>query len=152
MSDFMHRYQALCDWLQRDFASLVLLLCRVWAGWVFWQSGLSKIANWDSTLYLFELEYQVPLLPWQLAAYLATGAELALPLLLMPGLFGRLSALVLFAVNAMAVVSYPLLWQQGFTDHQLWGLMLLMVFVWGPGNLSLDNWLSRKWQRFILQN
>lgn len=30
--------------------------------------------------------------------------------------------------------------------------MLLMVFVWGPGNLSLDNWLSRKWQRVILQN
>uniref|UniRef100_UPI0038F77CBC DoxX family protein n=1 Tax=Streptomyces scabiei TaxID=1930 RepID=UPI0038F77CBC len=78
---------------------------------------MSKIANWDSTLYLFELEYHVPLLPWQLAAYLATGAELALPLLLIPGLFGRLSALALFAVNAMAVVSYPLLWQQGFTDH-----------------------------------
>ncbi|WP_428806579.1 DoxX family protein [Vibrio fluvialis] len=152
MSDFMDRYHALCHWLQRDFASLVLLLCRVWAGWVFWQSGLSKIANWDSTLYLFELEYQVPLLPWQLAAYLATGAELALPLLLMSGLFGRLSALALFAVNAMAVVSYPLLWQQGFTDHQLWGLMLLIVFVWGPGRLSLDNWLSRKWQRVILQN
>ncbi|MGF1784091.1 DoxX family protein [Vibrio fluvialis] len=148
----MDRYHALCHWLQRDFASLVLLLCRVWAGWVFWQSGLSKIANWDSTLYLFELEYQVPLLPWQLAAYLATGAELALPLLLMSGLFGRLSALALFAVNAMAVVSYPLLWQQGFTDHQLWGLMLLIVFVWGPGRLSLDNWLSRKWQRVILQN
>lgn len=109
MANFMHRYHALCHWLQRDFASLVLLLCRIWAGWVFWQSGLSKIANWDSTLYLF-------------------------------------------AVNAMAVVSYPLLWQQGFTDHQLWGLMLLIVFVWGPGHLSLDNWLSRKWQRVILQN
>nr|WP_254413663.1 DoxX family protein [Vibrio furnissii] len=148
----MHRYHALCHWLQRDFASLLLLLCRIWAGWVFWQSGVSKIANWDSTLYLFELEYHVPLLPWQLAAYLATGAELALPLLLMPGLFGRFSALALFAVNAMAVVSYPLLWEQGFTDHQLWGFMLLMVVVWGPGRLSLDHWLSRKWQRVILQH
>ncbi|MFG0887410.1 DoxX family protein [Vibrio sp. CJQ_6] len=152
MADFIHRYHALCHWLQRDFASLLLLLCRIWAGWVFWQSGLSKIANWDSTLYLFELEYQVPLLPWQLAAYLATGAELALSLLLMPGLLGRFSALALFAVNAMAVVSYPLLWQQGFTDHQLWGFMLLMVVVWGPGRLSLDHWLSRKWQRVILQH
>ncbi|WP_437130096.1 DoxX family protein [Vibrio furnissii] len=152
MADFMHRYHALCHWLQRDFASLLLLLCRIWAGWVFWQSGVSKIANWDSTLYLFELEYHVPLLPWQLAAYLATGAELALPLLLMPGLFGRFSALALFAVNAMAVVSYPLLWEQGFTDHQLWGFMLLMVVVWGPGRLSLDHWLSRKWQRVILQH
>lgn len=145
MSDFLQRYQTFSRWLQRDLASLLLLMCRLWAGWVFWQSGLSKITNWDSTLYLFELEYQVPLLPWQLAAYLATAAELTLPLLLIPGVLGRLSALALFAVNAVAVMSYPLLWQQGFTDHQLWGLMLLMVVVWGPGQLSFDHWLSRRW-------
>lgn len=152
MSDFLQRYQTFSRWLQRDLASLLLLMCRLWAGWVFWQSGLSKITNWDSTLYLFELEYQVPLLPWQLAAYLATAAELTLPLLLIPGVLGRLSALALFAVNAVAVMSYPLLWQQGFTDHQLWGLMLLMVVVWGPGQLSFDHWLSRRWRAITPQS
>ena len=54
----------------------VLLFTRLWVAYVFFNSGLTKIASWDSTLYLFEYEYQVPLLPWQLAAYLGTATEL----------------------------------------------------------------------------
>lgn len=145
MNTLIARYQQGSGWLQTVLAPLILLLARLWAASVFFQSGLVKISSWDSTLYLFEFEYQVPLLPWQWAAYLGTAAELLLPLLLIAGLLGRLTALALFGFNIIAVISYPLLWERGFYDHQLWGALLLMVVVWGPGKWSLDHWLCQRW-------
>ena len=64
------------------------------------------------------------------------------------GLFGRLSALGLFAVNAMAVVSYSqVLLAEGseaaLAQHVLWGTLLLFLIVYGPGKLSLDHALNR---------
>lgn len=132
------------EWFASQLPPVVLLICRIWVSWVFFNSGLTKIATWNSTLFLFKLEYQVPLIPWEIAAYLATAAELVIPIFLVLGLFGRFSALTLFAVNAIAVISYPLLWERGFYDHQLWGMMMLTVIVWGPGALSIDRWLERK--------
>ncbi len=122
----------------------VLLLARLWVASVFFTSGLLKLTAWDSTLYLFESEYQVPLLPWLWAAYLGTATELLLPLFLLAGLFTRPAALLLFGFNIMAVISYPTLWAGGFYDHQLWGWMLLTLTIWGGGVLSLDHWLTRR--------
>ncbi|EJL7832551.1 DoxX family protein [Vibrio vulnificus] len=139
MREWLNRYDTTVTHLQSWTVPGVLLFCRLWVAWVFFNAGLSKIASWDSTLYLFEFEYQVPILPWEFAAYLATAAELSLPLLLALGVFTRITSLVLFAFNAMAVISYPLLWEKGFYDHQLWGLMLLMTFLWGAGRISLDH-------------
>jgi putative oxidoreductase len=123
---------------------LILLVGRVYVAWIFFQSGLIKYQNWDSTLYLFEYEYQVPLLPWQLAAYLGTAAELILPIFVSLGLLARPMTLALFVFNIVAVASYPLLWERGYDDHIMWGVILLVVSVWGPGWLNLDNWLARK--------
>ena len=116
----------------------VLLFTRLWVAYVFFNSGLTKIASWDSTLYLFEYEYQVPLLPWQLAAYLGTATELMIPIFIAAGFLTRPMSLILFVFNIIAVVSYPLLWERGFYDHQLWGLMLLINIIWGAGRVSLD--------------
>lgn len=137
-------YDALIDKAQSVFVPLLLLFCRLWVAWVFFNSGLTKISTWDSTLFLFEYEYQVPLLPWQLAAYMGTAAELILPLFVALGLFTRPMAAILFVFNIIAVISYPVLWEQGFFDHQLWGLMILIVVVWGPGPLSIDKFLRGK--------
>lgn len=144
--NYLANYDAMVAKLQSGFVPLLLLFCRLWVAWVFFNSGLTKIATWDSTLYLFELEYQVPLIPWELAAYMGTAAELILPVFLAFGLFTRPMAAILFVFNIIAVVSYPLLWERGFYDHQLWGLMILIVIVWGPGPLSLDKWLKSKLQ------
>tara|TARA_Y100001956_G_scaffold51356_1_gene50071 strand:- start:5362 stop:5817 length:456 start_codon:yes stop_codon:yes gene_type:complete len=137
-------YDALIEKAQSVFVPLLLLFCRLWVAWVFFNSGLTKISTWDSTLFLFEYEYQVPLLPWQLAAYLGTAAELILPVFVAFGLLTRPMAAILFVFNIIAVVSYPVLWEQGFFDHQLWGLMILIVVVWGPGPLSVDKLLRGK--------
>lgn len=130
--------------LPRWSSAGVLLLARLWVASFFFTSGWLKLTAWDSTLYLFESEYQVPLLPWLWAAYLGTATELLLPLFLLAGLFTRPAALLLFGFNIMAVISYPTLWAGGFYDHQLWGWMLLTLIIWGGGVLSLDYWLTRR--------
>ncbi|WP_330961632.1 DoxX family protein [Photobacterium sp. 53610] len=122
---------------------LLLLLTRLWVAWVFFNAGMLKFQSWDSTLYLFEYEYQVPLIPWRIAAYLGTATELIVPVFLALGLLTRPMALLLFIFNMIAVVSYPLLWEKGFFDHQLWGMMLLVNVFWGAGLLSLDHLAGR---------
>ncbi|NOI15981.1 DoxX family protein [Vibrio hepatarius] len=141
------RYDSLIGKAQTLFVPLLLLFCRLWVAYVFFNSGLTKIATWDSTLFLFEYEYQVPLLPWQLAAYLGTAAELVLPIFVALGLLTRPMSAILFVFNIIAVVSYPLLWERGFHDHQLWGLMMLVVIVWGAGPFSLDHLLKKRLTR-----
>lgn len=125
---------------------LVLLVMRIYVAWVFFASGLTKIQSWSTTLSLFEDEYQVPLLSPDLAAYLATAGELVLPILLVLGLLSRLTALGLFILNAVAVLAYPYLWTiegaGGFWQHVVWGVMLLIVLVYGAGRWSLDRWLA----------
>ncbi|MCA2453598.1 DoxX family protein, partial [Vibrio alginolyticus] len=114
VKSLISRYDEYTNSLQTHAMPLLLLFCRLWVAWVFFNSGLIKIASWDSTLYLFEFEYQVPLLPWEFAAYSGTFAELVLPVFLALGLFTRPMAAMLFVFNIIAVLSYPLLWEKGF--------------------------------------
>lgn len=135
----------LLDGLQAPFA----LASRLYVSWVFLHSGYLKLSDWDSTVALFEYEYRVPLLTPQLAAIAGTAGELVFPTLLILGLFGRVSALGLQAVNVLAVISYAhVLFQEGFAaaigQHYLWGYMLLVLALYGPGSWSLDHWLQRR--------
>lgn len=144
MQGLLNQYDRLIEKLNQLFVPLLLLFCRLWVAWIFFKSGMVKYSSWDSTLYLFEYEYQVPILPWEMAAYLGTAAELILPIFIALGLFTRPMAAVLFVFNIMAVASYPLLWEKGFYDHQLWGLMILINIVWGAGSLSADKLIRNK--------
>jgi len=125
-------------------APLFDLGLRLWVARVFWNSGLQKTASWDSTLMLFEYEYAVPLLPFDVAAYLATGVELAAPVLLVLGLGTRAGALALFILNYVAAISYPDINIAGIKDHLLWGTMLAITFFHGPGKISIDYFVKRK--------
>ena len=125
------------------------LCVRLYVSWQFLLSGYLKLSNWENTLYLFEYEYRTPILSPSMAAVVGTAGELAFPVLLVLGLAGRLSALGLFAVNAMAVIAYAhVLYSEGFEaaigQHYLWGFMLLTLAVYGPGALSIDRVLSRR--------
>jgi len=144
-------YYKFIGWLQ--YGSPVVDLClRLWVADAFFRSGLVKIANMDSTIALFENEYHVPLLPPDFAAYLGTGVELVVPVFLAFGLLGRLTAGFMFVYNAICVISYPDLWPNGFwtdlfgdgfKDHKIWGLMLLVTLMYGPGKLSVDYLLMK---------
>ncbi len=129
-----------------DFLSpLADLALRLWVANVFWKSGLNKYQSMDTTKMLFEHEYAVPLLTPEMAAWLATGVELAFPVLLAIGLAGRFSAGVLFFFNIIAVISYPTLNIAGQLDHVLWGIMLLVPFLHGPGKISIDHFIRQRY-------
>lgn len=125
-------------------APLLDLGIRILVASVFFKSGLTKIASWDTTIALFENEYAVPFLSPELAAYLGTAVELGFPVLLVLGLGSRFAALALFVFNVVAVISYPDLGEVGLKDHQYWGLLLLVTLLHGPGKLSLDHLLHRR--------
>lgn len=134
------------DALQPAFA----LATRVYVSWVFLKSGWLKISDWDSTLALFEYEYRVPLLTPTLAAIAGTAGELMFPALLILGLFGRFSALGVQAVNVLAVISYAhVLFQSpaAIGQHTLWGFMLAVLAIYGPGAWSMDRWLQSRRER-----
>ncbi|MGZ8257538.1 MAG: DoxX family protein [Gallionella sp.] len=127
------------------FAPLFELALRLMLASVFFKSGLTKIKNWDSTLYLFSDVYQVPLLNSELAAYLATSAELALPVLLVVGLFTRFAAAGLFILNAVAVLSYySELSEAGIHQHIYWAWLLAVLLVFSAGRWTLDALLRDK--------
>jgi putative oxidoreductase len=149
---FLLRLAAMHSALARvldNFQSLTLLATRFYVAWQFWKAGWIKITTWDTTLILFQNEYKVPVLSPQLAAVTGTFGELFFPALLFLGLFGRIGALGLFAVNAIAVISYAhVLLEEGLeaalAQHVLWGFMLIMLVVFGPGRIAFDAWLERR--------
>ena len=129
--------------LLASLQSPLLLFFRVYVGWVFFSSGLWKFNNWEQNLAVFEYEYAVPLLNYELAAYLATFGELVFPVFLVTGLGTRFAAIAISFINIVAVVSYyaTLAKGAGLALHQLYGAMLLACIVWGGGFFSLDRWI-----------
>ncbi len=123
---------------------VALLAARFYVAWAFFASGLTKLRDWESTIMLFEYEYQVPVLPFELAAYLGTGAEIIFPLLLIAGLASRLSALGLFFVNIIAVISLEDIAAAAYAEHVLWGVLLALVVIFNGGRLALDRLVEKK--------
>lgn len=118
---------------------------RLYVAEIFFRSGWLKISDWGTTLQLFQSEYQVPLLSPQIAAILGTAGELGLPVLLALGLAGRFSAAGLSVVNWVALLSFPEISDLGRQDHVLWGTLLLVTLLHGPGRFSVDHRLTRRW-------
>lgn len=123
------------------FQPLAALLARLYVAQVFFLAGLTKLRDWETTLFLFTDEYKVPFLPPAVAAVLGTGGELVLPVLLALGLCGRLGALGLSVVNVVAVVSLNEIAPAALQQHILWGALLAGVAIYGPGPWSLDRFL-----------
>jgi putative oxidoreductase len=144
MKKIINLYNTIFEFIYQYSNDIFKLFVRLYVANAFFKAGWLKFNNWDSTLYLFEEEYQVPIIPWEFAAYLATAAEIILPILLLLGLASRLIASKLFLFNIMAVVSYPVLWNGGFYDHKLWGVMLLVTVIFGPGKFAADSWIFSK--------
>ncbi|HTQ74457.1 MAG TPA: DoxX family protein [Burkholderiales bacterium] len=120
---------------------LLALPLRLAVATVFWNSGTSKLANWNTTIELFTEEYKVPVLPPEIAAYMAASIELATPVLLVLGLLTRPAALVLLGMTAfIEIFVYP----QAWPTHIQWAAMLLVLLCRGPGSLSLDHLVRRR--------
>ncbi|WP_432258059.1 DoxX family protein [Cupriavidus sp. TMH.W2] len=128
-------------WLERVPHTLLALPLRLAVATVFWNSAMTKLADWNAALELFREEYRVPLFPPEIAAYIAVSIELTAPVLLVLGLATRPVALVLLGMTAVIeVFVYPLAWP----THIQWAAMLLVLLCRGAGNWSLDHLLYKR--------
>ena len=128
-------------WLDGVPYSLLAVPLRLAVATVFWNSAMTKLANWNTAIELFTEEYKVPLLPPGLAAYMAVSIELITPVLLVLGLATRPAAFVLLGMTAVIeVFVYPLAWP----THIQWTAMLLILLCRGAGNFSLDRFARRR--------
>jgi len=122
------------------YAWLALPL-RLAVATVFWNSAMTKLANWDTALALFSDEYQLPLIAPEIAAYMALCIELGTPVLLALGLMTRIAAVILLGMTAVIeILVYP----QAWPTHIQWAAMLLVLLCRGAGTWSIDHWLARK--------
>ena len=124
---------------------LLALVDRIAIAAIFFLSGRTKVDGVlhvaDGTYTLFRDEFKVPLLPPELAAHLATYAEHLFPILLVLGLFTRLSALALLAMTlVIQVFVYPDAWP----THLSWAGLLLYLIGRGAGPVSLDRMFGIK--------
>jgi putative oxidoreductase len=120
--------------------SLLILVARAATFSVFFRSGLVKLADWNATLSLFQNDYNVPVLPPEVAAVMAASMELGLSTLVLVGLFTRLSALGLLGMVAVIqTFVYPMAWP----DHIQWLAFMIFIVCRGPGVFSLDHLIGR---------
>ena len=132
------------DVLNRVPLAIPQLLARVAVGSVFLNAGILKYQSWDMTLMLFRDEYKVPVLPPELAARMAMTQELTIPILLFLGLGTRIATLPLFGMIAVIqTFVYPDAW----IEHITWAALLLFLTLRGPGTLSLDHLIAKRFDR-----
>jgi putative oxidoreductase len=130
--------------LDRFPLSILQLMFRVAIAAVFWSSGLTKIASWETTIVLFRDEYMVPLLPPEIAAAMSATFELSCSVLIVIGLATRLATLPLLGMTfVIEVFVYPEYW----TMHLMWASVLLFLLTKGPGTFSLDHFAKRVLRR-----
>jgi putative oxidoreductase len=128
--------------LERVPYTVLAIPLRLAVATVFWNSALTHLANWRTTLYLFANDYRLPFLPPVPAAYMAVAIEITTPILLVLGLLTRPAALVLLGMTSVIeIFIYP----QAWPTHIQWAAMLLVLLCRGPGALSFDWALKRFW-------
>ena len=139
-SSFAIRLQHTIAILNRLPLSILQLIFRVAIAEMFWSSGLTKIASWDTTVALFRNEYMVPILPPEIAAVMSATFELSCSMLIFVGLATRLATLPLLGMTfVIEVFVYPEFWSM----HLMWATVLLFLLTKGPGPFSLDHYAGR---------
>lgn len=141
LTDTLRQLHGQLDRLPWDIAAIPL---RLFPAAVFFTSGRTKVEGLlhikDSTWFLFQNDYALPLIPPDMAAVMATAAEHVFPVLLVLGLFTRAAALALLGMTlVIQIFVYPGAWQV----HGVWAACFLALLLRGPGRLSLDRVLGQ---------
>jgi putative oxidoreductase len=134
---FCKSYKKIFCYIEKLFF-IFQLLARLVVANVFFNSGLVKISNWENTLKLFEYEYKVPFLPYELSALSGTFFELTCPVLLVMGLATRIAALPLIAMTLVIQFTYIHNY-----EHFYWFILLGIIACKGSGCLSIDYLITR---------
>src|SRR5919201_3351491 len=125
-------------WLEAVPYSVRAVPLRFGLAWIFWSSAQVKLLNWDRAVQQFADEFQVPLLPPDVAASMTLTIEIACPILLVLGLFTRFAVVVLLAMTAVIeIFVFPEAWP----THLQWTAMILVLLCRGAGVFSVDYFL-----------
>ncbi|MEO8490990.1 DoxX family protein [Pseudomonas sp.] len=140
--------------------SLIAFLARFSIAAVFWKSGQTKVEGFAidlingtfqlgvprlaaSTVPLFQSEYRVPLLSPEVAAHMSAFAEHFFPALILVGFATRFSALALIGMTlTIQIFVYP----DAYPTHGTWIAILLLLVAKGPGRLSIDHLIARRYR------
>ncbi|MBL6664312.1 MAG: DoxX family protein [Rickettsiales bacterium] len=136
--DLKKFYGVYADFLTKYASHLLLLLLRISVGLVFLKSGLTKIANVDNTIILFEYEYELPLISPIVGAYSSIFAELVFGSAVIAGFVTRLSVvplIIMTLIIQLLVVQNP--------EHFTWLFQLCTLAIYGGGILSVDGVLCK---------
>lgn len=133
-------------------APLLDLTIRLYMARIFFQSGWLKFNNflngdWGSTVYLFQDVHPIPGVPANIAAVAGTTGELVFSSLLALGLFGRFGAAAMIVMTFVIQFIVPASYDIASPEHYYWMLLLGVIFIRGPGVISMD-YLLRRCLRF----
>jgi len=128
--------------IQSFLSPFANLLLRIAVAYPFFASGLTKWNYFindqlDTLVFLFE-DYNIPILPLELAAIMATFGELILPILLVLGLLMPISTLGLLIMTAFIYNA------DQNPDTLYWGAILIYLFINGASKISLDSMICKK--------
>lgn len=132
--------------LETFCAPVLQLIIRLWMANIFWNAGVVKISDWQTTLALFQQEYKVPFIQPDVAAYLAAMTELTCPVLLVLGIATRIATIPMMLM--ILVIQFTYL---NSDEHLYWLMLLGTLLCFGPGRLSFDYLLKRRNDPYFAQ-
>ncbi len=132
--------------LETFCAPVLQLIIRLWMANIFWNAGVVKISDWQTTLALFQQEYKVPFIQPDVAAYLAAMTELTCPVLLVLGIATRIATIPMMIM--ILVIQFTYL---NSDEHLYWLMLLGTLLCFGPGRLSFDYLLKRRNDPYFTQ-
>jgi NADH dehydrogenase/putative oxidoreductase len=114
------------------------LVIRLWLAQIFFVSGVLKLANWQTALYLAANEYPVSFLSPVAAAYAGVSIEVLGGVLLALGLMTRYAAVPMLILSLVIQFAYL-----PFDSQLFWAVLFLWYAIIGAGPISIDGLLRR---------
>lgn len=130
---------------------LSLLGLRLLLAWEFWEAGVMKYTgeNWFNSIQE-DFPFPFNVIPVDISWFLATWSELLGAIALVIGLGTRFFSLSLIILTAVAWASVHAgngynVCDNGYKLPLMYLIMLIPLVLSGPGKLSIDYWLTRRY-------
>jgi len=150
MNAIVHMYAGLTALLNQAGSYVGVLSLRLLLAWEFWESGVEKLngENWFSNIQ-DAFPFPFNMIPVDISWFLSTWFELLGPIALVIGLGTRFFSLSLIILTVVAWVSVHAgngynVCDNGYKLPLMYLVMFVPLLLSGPGKLSLDHWLARR--------
>ena len=150
MGALVNCYTGLTTRLDQAGSYLGLLGLRLLLAWEFWEAGVMKYTgeNWFINIQE-DFPFPFSVVPVDISWFLATWSELLGAVALVIGLGTRFFSVTLIILTAVAWASVHAghgynVCDNGYQLPLMYLVMLVPLVLSGPGKLSLDHWLAKR--------